>query len=107
MLRSKKFKPTYRVSHADGDIQINSDSPWWSQGLQIIGGTLNSWFINKGKEIETEGKVAEANAQNNMSTLLAQLKSKESENSTKTAYVIGGSIVAVVLVIVVAMMFKK
>lgn len=95
--KSRKFnKPAGKVSHS-----------WWEDLIKIGGDSVVKWFDNEGKKIEAEGKVAEANAQNNMSTLLAQLKSKESENSTKTAYVIGGSIVAVVLVIVVAMMFKK
>lgn len=95
--KSRKFnKPAGKVSHS-----------WWEDIIKIGGDSVGKWFDNEGKKIEAEGKVAEANAQNNMATLLAQLDAKKSESNSKTAYVIGGSIVAVVLVIVVAMMFRK
>ena len=103
--RSTKFKRIARVSHADGDGQTGGSGSWWEQTLGIVGNTVNQWFSNKGKEIDANAATAAANANDNASVLAAQLEAQKQESGTRNLYIIGG--VVVVLVIVVAMMFRK
>ena len=103
MNNSKKI----RISHDDPDTQTGGNGSWWSTTLGVLKDQLVNWFSLKNNEIDSAENVEVNNAQSNAASFLAQLKQQNEESERKTLYLIGGSILAIVLIIVVAGMFKK
>lgn len=92
-----KFKtPAPKTSHS-----------FWDDLLKEGSTVAGKWLDNEGKKIDANKELGVAEADAQAAALTSQLKAQEEEGTKRSAYVIGGTVLAVVLIIAIIMLFKK